>query len=102
MTKEQFKAAAIAKGWKPDSYGHLKHTSSSGREYRLKLQKLSWRLEQKVRPEPSQYYTPPPSWVNRRSAYYGATTCDLAEHKANQTLRLVPSPPEPKQPPPAT
>lgn len=100
MTRDQFKAAAIAKGWKPDSYGHLKHTSSSGREYRLKLQKLAWRLEQRHRPEPGPGFTPPASWINRRSAYYKSTTDDAAAHKADQSLRLVPSPPEPKPPQP--
>lgn len=99
MTKNQFKDAAMAKGWKPDAYGHLKHTSASGKEYRLKLQKLAWRLEWKHRPQPSTLspgYAPPAQWVKLRSCYYGKTTEDRNAHAADATLRLVPVLPEPK------
>lgn len=99
MTRDQFKVAAIAKGWSPDRFGHLQHRSSSGKQYRLKLGKLAWRLEQRITPEPGPYYTPPPSWVNRRSEYYSKTTEDVAAHKADQSLRLVPGLPEPRPAP---
>jgi hypothetical protein len=93
MTKDQFKTAAISQGWKPDKYGHLKHVSASGREYRLKLQKLAWRLEQKIRPAPTSYDPKPaPSWVNRRSAYYAKTEA------SGPALHRVPAPPEPRAP----
>lgn len=66
MTKAEFKAAAIAKGWREDRYGHLKASSpKSGKLYRLKLQKLAWRLEVKGTGS---------VWIKSRSAYYKSTS----------------------------
>lgn len=73
MTREQFKKIAIAKGWKEDSYGHLKATNAGGSLYRLKIQKLAWRLEKKIDFNPSYPGAKTSEWLRLKSGYYAKT-----------------------------
>lgn len=38
----------VAYGVKPDRYGHFQLTSDDGRQFRIKLLKTAWRLEEKA------------------------------------------------------
>lgn len=47
LTAESIKTALSLLGWKEDAYGHMQFTSAIGRKYRVKMQKISVRLEVK-------------------------------------------------------
>lgn len=60
MTREEFKRACLAEGWKEDRYGHLQK-EMDGRQYRMKLSPIMARYELK---------TQSAGWVRITSGYY--------------------------------
>lgn len=74
MNKTEFLVVAQSLGWQgPDRHGHLKHTAPSGTVWRLKLQKISWRLESQSVVPATRYSPASKLWHRRRSGYYSKT-----------------------------
>lgn len=77
MDIKELKAALTAKGWIEDAYGHMKRTikvlqSEDGRDtatYRVKVQKLSVRLERQYTIEASTYSPAKNEWAKVDGAY---------------------------------
>ena len=73
MDIKELKAALISKGWTEDRFGHLKHDfrgpEGEVRTYRVKVQKLSVRLERQYTIEASQYSPAKNDWSKVDSAY---------------------------------
>jgi hypothetical protein len=77
MDIKELKAALVAKGWTEDRFGHLKREVkySDGspddkvRVYRVKVQKLSVRLERQYTIEASQYSPAKTDWSKVDGAY---------------------------------
>lgn len=65
-TRETLISSAKAAGWKLDRFGHLKR-STADRVFRIKNQKLAWRLEKQVK------VTGETQWVKLSSNYYRHT-----------------------------
>jgi hypothetical protein len=77
MDIKELKAALTSKGWTEDRFGHLKRNlnviNGDGarvtRLYRVKVQKLSVRLERQFTIEASQYSPAKTDWAKVDSAY---------------------------------
>ena len=78
MTRDEFIAEMVARGWEKDKYGHLqkevtatdrvtgeKHT----RKLRCKMQSISVRIERQVIYAATQYTKEEKAWVRIESAY---------------------------------
>ena len=64
MTKEEFIAWAIGKGWHIDRYGHLQKILD-GKHYRIKIGKTSVRYESMI-----TFSDGKNEWARLRSGYY--------------------------------
>lgn len=77
MDIKELKAALTSKGWSEDAYGHMKRTikvlaSEDGKDtitYRVKVQKISVRLERQYEIEATQYSPASKNWANIVSCY---------------------------------
>lgn len=73
MDIKELKAALVAKGWTEDRFGHFKHDfrDSSGniRTYRVKVQKLSVRLERQYEIPAAPYSPAHKDWSKIESCY---------------------------------
>lgn len=77
MDIKELKAALVSKGWNEDAYGHHKRSlnvitedgARVSRLYRVKIQKLSVRLERQYTVEASQYSPAKTEWFKVDGAY---------------------------------
>lgn len=73
MDINELKTALASKGWSEDRFGHLKHDfrTADGKvyTYRVKVQKLSVRLERQYTIESSQYSPAKTDWSKVDGAY---------------------------------
>jgi hypothetical protein len=78
MDIKELKAALVSKGWNEDSYGHHKRTFLVDRGhgeqphehvYRVKVQKLSVRLERQYEVAASEYSPAKKEWFKVDGAY---------------------------------
>jgi hypothetical protein len=77
MDIKELKAALASKGWSEDTYGHMKKEvkysdgspDDKTRVYRVKVQKLSVRLERQFTIEATQYSPAKKDWSKVDGAY---------------------------------
>jgi len=76
MDIKELKAALASKGWTEDAYGHMKKElkvqtaeKDDMRQYRVKIQKLSVRLERQYTIEATQYSPAHKEWAKVDSCY---------------------------------
>lgn len=83
MKREQFEAVLVADGWEKDRFGHYHKTVRwrtqlvdspevviREREYRIKMQDLSCRIEVQIRYEASEYSPAKNEWARLGGDYY--------------------------------
>lgn len=69
MKREQFEAVLVADGWENDRFGHYQKAIRE-REYRVKMQDLSCRIEVQARYEATEYSPAKNEWVRLGGGYY--------------------------------
>lgn len=83
MEIKELKAALVSKGWNEDAYGHHKKTvavtingEQTARLFRVKIQKLSVRLERRTT-------------VSDKSEWFKVTSCYLKDIKVREDGALI-------------
>lgn len=69
MKREQFEEILKADGWKLDRFGHYQKTVR-GKQYRIKMQDRSCRIETLVRHEATMYSPARKEWIRLGGEYY--------------------------------
>lgn len=64
MTKEEFVAWALSRGWHADRYGHLQKEVGD-KQYRMKISNVAVRYESRITFADGKH-----EWVRLRSGYY--------------------------------
>lgn len=69
MERKQFEQVLVACGWERDRFGHY-HKSARGKQYRVKMQDRSCRIETLVRHEATMYSPERKEWIRLGGEYY--------------------------------